>query len=50
MHKVHTQYMQRWRHLYSQASEQSSDTNIVNQQVTINFMLLFFQKNDVTMC
>ena len=36
MWKIHTQYAQRWCCVYSQASEQSSHTNIINQQVTIN--------------
>ena len=36
MRKVHKQYVQRWHHLYSQAREQSSDTNIVNRQVIVD--------------
>ena len=34
-HKVHMQYMQRWYRLYSQASEQSSDTSVINWQLII---------------
>ena len=30
------QYMQRWHHLYSQASEQSSNTSVINRQVMFN--------------
>ena len=33
MRKVHVQYMQRWHYLYSQASEQSCNTNVINGQV-----------------
>ena len=36
MRKVHTHYSQRWHCLYSQASEQSSDTSIINQQVIVD--------------
>ena len=35
MCNVYTQYAQRWCHLYSQASEQSSDTNVINQRVIV---------------
>ena len=30
------QYSQRWRRFYSQASEQSSNTNVTNQHVTFD--------------
>ena len=36
MHKVHTQYTQRWHHLYSQASEQSSNTDVINRQLIVS--------------
>ena len=36
MRNVHTQYTQRWHHLCSQAGEQSSNTNIINQQEIID--------------
>ena len=32
MHNVHT-HAQRWCHCCSQASEQSSDTNVINRQI-----------------
>ena len=44
------QCMQRWRHPYSQASEQSSDTDIINRQVIIdstsNFTILSGKQPD----
>ena len=36
MHIVHMQYTQRWCYLYCQASEQSSNTNEINRQLTID--------------
>ena len=36
MHNLHTQYVQRWRRLYSQTSEQRSDTSAINRQVIVD--------------
>ena len=36
MHIVHMQYAQRLCHLYCQASKQSSNTNEINQKLTID--------------
>ena len=52
MRDVYMQYAQRWHRLYSQASEQSSDTDVINQQVIIDFtsnvtVLSGKQPNDV---
>ena len=49
---VHMQYAQRWRRLYSQASEQSSNTDAINRQIIIDFtsnvtVLSGKQPNDV---
>ena len=33
---VHMQYVLRWHHLYSQASKQSSNTDVINQQVIVD--------------
>ena len=46
------QYVLRWHHLYSQASEQSSDTDVINQQVIVESTSNagFFQENNPTMC
>ena len=54
MHNVNTHYAQRWHHLCSQASEQRSNTNIINQQVIIDstsnvIVLSGKQANDVLM-
>ena len=36
MCNLHTQYVQRWHHLYSQTSEQRSDTSAINRQVIVD--------------
>ena len=54
MCNVNTQDTQRWHHLYSQASEQSSNTEVINQQVIVDSksnvtVLSGKQSNDVLM-
>ena len=47
------QYVLRWHHLYSQASEQSSGTDVINRQVIVDSTsnaTVFFQENNPTMC
>ena len=36
MRNVNTQYAERWHHLYSQTSEQRSDTDVINWQVIVD--------------
>ena len=52
MRNVHAQYMQRWCHLYSQASEQSSDTNAIKWQVIVDSTcnVTILSENNLMMC